>query len=144
MENFNDTSKCKHFAILNGQRIEADIAYQQIYSNAESSIVIVDDYINIKTLSLLKGVKNGIDIKILSDNKAKDGLEQYMLDDFIKDTNININLVPTNNKFHDRYILIDNKKLYHCGPSRKDAGNKIATISTINDIETYKLLFKEN
>lgn len=50
MNNFIDPSKYKQFVIANGQRIEADVAYQQIYSLAKQSLIIVDDYISIKTL----------------------------------------------------------------------------------------------
>ena len=53
---------------------------------------------------------------------------------------------PTH-KFHDRYILIDIKtkseKLYHCGASSKDAGNKITTIVQLDDIEVYRSMFEE-
>jgi hypothetical protein len=39
------------------------------------------------------------------------------------------------NKFHDRFIVIDNKELYHCGASLKDLGKKCFAISKIEDIE---------
>ena len=35
------------------------------------------------------------------------------------------------------------KKLYHCGASSKDAGNKIATIVQLDDIEGYRPMFEE-
>ena len=71
MDNFIDPSTYKHYLILNGQKIEADIAYQEIYSKAKYTLYIIDDYISIKTLQLLKACKSNIDIKIFSDNKAK-------------------------------------------------------------------------
>ena len=41
------------------------------------------------------------------------------------------------NRFHDIYIIIDfntvNYKLFHCGASSKDSGNKINTISKVED-----------
>ena len=39
------------------------------------------------------------------------------------------------NKFHDRFIIIDNKNLYHIGASLKDLGNKCFAISKIEDNE---------
>ena len=39
------------------------------------------------------------------------------------------------NKFHDRFIVIDNKELYHCGASLKDLGKKCFAISKIEDDE---------
>ena len=36
-------------------------------------------------------------------------------------------------KFHDRFIVIDNKELYHCGASIKDLGKKCFGINKIED-----------
>ena len=41
--------------------------------------------------------------------------------------------VAKTNKFHDRFIVIDNKELYHCGASLKDLGKKCFAISKIED-----------
>ena len=44
------------------------------------------------------------------------------------------------NKFHDRFIVIDNNELYHCGASLKDLGKKCFAISKIEDAEYIKKL----
>lgn len=46
------------------------------------------------------------------------------------------------NKFHDRFIVIDNKELYHCGASLKDLGKKCFAISKIEDIEYIEKISK--
>lgn len=56
-DNFIDENTYKHFLIMNGEKIEADLAYQSIYKLAKKSIYIIDDYIDIKTLQLLKVCK---------------------------------------------------------------------------------------
>ena len=43
--------------------------------------------------------------------------------------------VAKTDKFHDRFIIIDNKELYHCGASIKDLGKKCFGINKIDDIE---------
>ena len=43
--------------------------------------------------------------------------------------------VAITNKFHDRFIVIDNKELYHIGASLKDLGKKCFAISRIEDDE---------
>ncbi len=48
----------------------------------------------------------------------------------------NVELV-FNNRFHDRFIIIDNKCIYHCGSSFKDLGKKCFAI---NKIESNKIL----
>ena len=58
-----------------------------------------------------------------------------------------IGVRPALHKFHDRYIFVDFKtkseKLFHCGASSKDAGNKITTIVQLDDIEGYRPMFEE-
>ena len=141
MENFIDPSMHKHFLITNGQKIEADVAYRQIYSLAKSSIIIIDDYIGVKTLDHLKVANPNISIMLFSDNVARNGLTDEYINDFISDTGINIVLKPTNNIFHDRLIIIDYKtddeKIYLSGPSSKDAGNRISTIIELENKEIY-------
>ena len=142
MDNFIDPSNYKNYLIMNGEKIESDIAYQKIYSLAEKSIFIVDDYIGIKTLELLKICKPGVKIVIFSDNKAWPKLSQMFVDDFLSDRkDISIIFKQLNNRVHDRYIVIDydkNARIFHCGASSKDGGNKITTIMEIEELKQYR------
>ena len=140
---FEDPSTYKHFLILNGMKLEADIAYKKIIGLARKSIIYIDDYINLKTLEILSTVKNNIKIIIISDNKSKDRITSFMVDDFAAQNNTNeLTIYKSNNKCHDRFIIIDfntrNEKIYHCGSSLKDAGNKITTINKLDNTEIYK------
>ena len=65
MDNFIDPNTYKHYLIMNGERIESDIAYQEIYKLAKTSVHIIDDYIDIKTLQLLKCCNSNIKIVII-------------------------------------------------------------------------------
>ena len=51
--------------------------------------------------------------------------------------------VAKSNKFHDRFIIIDNKELYHCGASIKDLGKKCFAINKIEDISIIDKLVNE-
>ena len=46
------------------------------------------------------------------------------------------------NKFHDRFMIIDENKLYHIGASLKDLGKKCFGISKIEDLEYMATLSK--
>lgn len=144
---FNDVSVPKHYLILNGEKVEGDVAYQTIYESACHSLVIVDDYINIKTLQLLKSIKNNVSVTIVSDNRAKDSLNTNFIDDFIKETGNRITMIANNSRFHDRYIMVDlgykTETLFLCGSSSKDTGNKITTIVKLEDITLYKGIFEQ-
>ena len=147
MDNFINPNTYKHFLIKDGEKIEADIAYQSIYRLAKDSIYIVDDYIDVKTLQLLKCIKENINVIIITDNKGKNNLNSNFINDFKNDTNINISLKKNNKRFHDRYIILDfntdNYMIYHCGASSKDSGNRINTITKIFEKEVYIGLINE-
>ena len=70
--------------ILNGQPVESDLAYQQIYALANRSIFIVDNYISLKTLVLFKHARQDVAVTIFSDN-AHNGLHKVEFEDFCKE-----------------------------------------------------------
>ena len=148
MVNLVDPSTFKHFLIMNGQRLEADVAYTQIYGMAKKSVLIVDDYLDVKTLDLLRCVAKGVSVKIFSEQHGRTRLTESMLADFrAARPDVELGDVrATGNIFHDRYIYLDfgtaNEKLFHCGASSKDAGNKITTIMQLEDIAGYHTLFE--
>ena len=141
MDIFIDPSTYKSFLIMDGEKVESDIAYQRIYSMAKQSVYLIDDYIDVKTIQLLKSCHSGVRIIVFSDNKAKNSLTKLFIADFIADRpDLHIEFKKTKGRFHDRYIVLDypNKtRLFHCGASSKDAGNKITTIMEVENPETY-------
>jgi len=72
------------FLLLNGQPIEANLAYKYIYTIAKKSIYIVDNYIEVKTLVLLKDIPSLVGVIIFSDNIGK-GLHTLEYHDFCKE-----------------------------------------------------------
>ena len=148
MSNFIDPSTFKHFLILNGQKLDADVAYTQIYGMAKKSITIIDDYVGVKTLDLLRGIAKGISVTIYSDENGYESLTEQIQKDFLKARpDIKFDNKKTKEKFHDRYIFLDyglkGEKLFHCGASSKDAGNKITTIMQIENTEIYHVLMEK-
>lgn len=142
MKNFTDPSIKKDYLFYNGQTVEADIAYAEIYSLAKKTIHIVDNYISLKTLALLKSVKKNVKVTIFSDNTGR-YLHQTEYDDFMKEyPNVNIILKTTEGIYHDRYIFIDHKMskevIFHCGGSSKDGGKRITSISQVEDAVLYQ------
>ena len=146
IQNISTTEIKKDFLFLNGKSVEADLAYQQIYAEAKETIFVIDNYIGLKTLVLLKTAKKDVKITIFSDN-IRHGLHKKELDDFTKEyPQISVSFKKTNGILHDRYIILDfgteNEKIYHCGASSKDAGNKVCSISSTADHDMYKPLIE--
>ena len=146
IEDFTIPEMKKYFLFLNGKPVEADLAYQEIYAKAKKTIFVIDNYIDLKTLVLLKSARKNIKITIFTDNKGK-GLHPKEFDDFSKEyPNTNVIFKMANGIFHDRYIVLDfateKETIFHCGASSKDAGKKVSSITTIADIAVYKPLIK--
>ena len=133
--------------ILNGQPVESDLAYQQIYALANRSIFIVDNYISLKTLVLFKHARQDVAVSIFSDN-AHNGLHKVEFEDFCKEySGLRINVIEAGGIFHDRYIVLDygtvDEKIYHCGASSKDGGRKVTTITLTEDTAVYAGLIEQ-
>lgn len=146
LKNFTDNHIGKEFLLMDGKTIEAEVAYSDIYKLAKKSIFIVDNYIGVKTLLLLKDVPSNVSVTIFSDNKVKLTLLQYQ--EFCKEyPNVKIQLQKTCDKFHDRFIIIDygtkDEKIYHCGGSSKDGGKRTTVLSKLEDINIYDDMIKE-
>lgn len=130
---FNRTTETREYLLLNGEPIKAKDAYLEIYKHAKSKIYIIDNYISIKTLHLLQIVKRNLEITFFTDNANK-YLRKSDLDDFKTERpDLKINFIKTNQTIHDRFIILDEEKIYQSGGSSKDIGNKLTSIHEIND-----------
>ena len=142
---FKEPNILSHLLILDGERIDASAAYEKIYSSARKSILLIDDYISVKTLQRLKVCSKDIAITLITDNQSKNKVTNGDINDFMSDTGIDIKLIPSKGRFHDRFIVIDyqtdSEQIYISGASSKDAGNKITTIIKIEEKEAFHPLF---
>ena len=142
MKLFDSAKESEEILILDGQPFKADDAYQKIYRKAKKNIIVIDDYIGVKTLRHLAASKKGVKITIISDNKGRTPLRKAEYDDFATEyPERDITFIKSQNKTHDRYIILDYRTssiiVYHCGASSKDAGRPITTITEIKDSSDY-------
>jgi hypothetical protein len=141
VQDFADPNTRREYLILNGESVEANIAYSGIYKAAKKSIFVIDNYIGLKTLVLLKEASPSVQITIFSDNIGR-GLHQCDFHDFHNQyPSIILNFRKTCGIYHDRYIVVDyntsTERIFHCGASSKDAGNKVTTITEVSDRQVY-------
>ena len=133
--------------ILNGEPFKADVAYQSIYRKANKSIIIIDDYIGVKTLRHLASAKKNVTFTIISDNKGSHPLRRSEYEDFLSEyPDREVTYVKSAGKTHDRYIVLDygarTMKVFLCGSSSKDSGKKITTIMQVKNVSDYKATVK--
>lgn len=141
-ENFVSDRDYKNFVIYKGQKLEADVAYIDIYQQAQKNIYVIDDYVNTKTLQLLSQKKTGVEVILFTENgHGRDGfLTNTVVTDFGNQFP-SLRIKP-NPDWHDRLIVLDYKlpteKVFHCGASSKDAGKKLCAI---NEIEKREMVY---
>ena len=131
-DKFERKEDLKSKLFFDGEIYNAYSLLVDIISKANKEIIIIDNFVDKITLDILSKKKVNVMVLLITDDK-KSKLTKTDIKKFnseyptlkIKYTNI----------FHDRFIIIDNKELYHLGASLKDLGKKIFGITKIEDNE---------
>ncbi len=121
----------KQRIFFDGQIYDAYSIIVDIIKKANNKILIIDNYIDDSVLKMLAKKKSNIEAVILTSDKSK--IDNLDIKKFNKE--YPILKVAKTNKFHDRFIIIDNKEMYHLGASIKDLGKKCFAINRIEDME---------
>lgn len=119
---------------FDGQIFDAHKFFSDIIRTANSSVVLIDNYIDDSVLTLFSKRKENVKVTIFT----KEISRQLLLD--LKKYNSQYPLVEVKEfkKSHDRFMVIDNKEVYHFGASLKDLGKKWFAFSKF-DKEAFTL-----
>ena len=106
-------------------------AYAKVVSfikEANKSIILIDNYIDETVFLMLSKRKKGVKTKIYTDKLTK----ELQLD--LKKHNSQYEPIEVNvfKKSHDRFLIIDDKTIYHIGASLKDLGKRLFGFSKIS------------
>ena len=119
-----------------GQLYDAYTLIQSLFESANNEIIIIDNYVDRSILDRLVVKKHNVQVIIYTSINSKllgrdinTFNSQYGGLDVRYTTNV-----------HDRYIIIDQNKIYHLGHSIKDLGKKIFSISESDSNLISKLL----
>lgn len=119
---------------FNGQIFDAYSKIKEIFSRAKANLIIVDAYADITILDIIK--KLNVNVIVIT---KQNGLLTNM--DIKKYNNQYHNLtIKYSNAFHDRYFIIDNNEIYHCGASINHAGARTFSINILEDKEVCDAL----
>ena len=121
-----------------GQIYDAYSLIIDIIKRAESKITIIDNYIDDSVLKMLSKKKENVEVVILSSNKSN--IQNIDIQKFNKQ--YPTLKVAKTDKFHDRFIILDEKELYHIGASIKDLGKKCFAINRIENNDITKVIEK--
>ncbi len=124
---------------FNGQVFDAYVFVTNLIKSAKESILLIDNYVDETVLSMLTKRKSRVQATIFTSNPTK----QFKLDLQKHNQQYPEIELKIYTKSHDRFLIIDKKKVYHIGASLKDLGKKWFAFSKI-DFDTKELLKKLN
>ena len=112
---------------FNGQIFDAYSKIYEIFNYASKSLIIIDAYADNTILDIIKR----LNIKVIIITKSNNFLTKQDITKYNKQYH-NLKVIY-DNTFHDRYFIIDNNIIYHCGASINRIGYKTFSINLIND-----------
>ena len=119
-----------------GQIYDAYSLLIDIFKGAKEEIIIIDNYADKSILDMITNLNVKVTIVTKKFNLLKDiDIKKY-------NRQYNNLKVIYGDKFHDRFIILDKKVLYHSGASYKDLGNKCFAITKMEDKEYLKTIIK--
>jgi len=121
-----------------GQIYDAFSLLCSIVKEATQRIILIDNYVDVDTLNILKNKQDGVNAVIFTLSNTK--LSQSDINKF--NSQYPSLKVEHLDSFHDRFIIIDGTKTYHIGASLKDAGKKCFGISLLDDEDITREIMK--
>ena len=114
--NVNDTQGI----FFQGQIFDAYAKFESFIQSAQKEIILIDNYVDLTVLQRLAKKKKSVNVIIYTDPKTK------LTSQDIQTFNTQYPTITLNHttKMHDRFMIMDNKFLYHIGASLKDLGKK--------------------
>lgn len=119
----------KQDIFFQGQVFDAYVFLINLIKKANKSIIIIDGYIDISILQMLTEKSKGVTIQIIT----QESTPIRELDVIKFNAQYGGLTIEQSKKYHDRFIIIDHKELYHIGASLKDLGKKCFAFSVIED-----------
>jgi len=118
----------KQGIFYNGQVFDAYLLITDIIKSAKKSIILIDNYLDETVLAMLDKRKKNVDAKVYTkkiNKQLQTDIEKHNAQ-YPEITLYKLSGV------HDRFLIIDNKIVYHFGASLKDAGKKLFAFSKLD------------
>ena len=128
----SNPKKAKEGVFFKGQIFDAYAFFQDIIKTAKKEIILIDGYVDLSVLERLSVKQKNVLVKIYTHPKAD--LRQIDVDRF--NQQYPSASMDYTKKIHDRFLIIDNKELYHIGASLKDLGKQCFAFERMDDPKT--------
>ena len=126
LEKFEEKKKINEI-YFNGQIYDAYSKILEIFNDAKDNLIIIDGYADKTILDIVKRLK--VKVKLIT--KPNNLLTKQDVEKYNKQYD-NLEVI-FDNTYHDRYFILDDNILYHCGASINRIGYKTFSITQVND-----------
>jgi hypothetical protein len=121
---------------FDGQVFDAYVLASKIIGTAKKSIVLIDNYVDETVLVHLSKKNKNVAVTILTKSISK----QLQLDVQKANEQYGDFKVKQFSQSHDRFLIIDEKEVYHLGASLKDLGKKWFAFSKMDKSSVQNIL----
>ena len=135
-DKFNEKEKINAI-FYEGQIYDAYSLLIDIFKEANEEIIIIDNYADKSILDII----TNLNVKVIIVTRKFNLLKDIDIKKYNRQYH-NLKVIY-NDKFHDRFVIIDKKLLYHSGASFKDLGKKCFSLNKIEDNEYLKNILKK-
>ena len=119
-----------------GQLWDACSLVEKLVARAKSSILLIDNWVGTETLDMLAKKRKGVQVTVVtSEHKDRKGHSRPTLavTDIAKfNAQYPTLMVRYSEKFHDRFLILDDKEIYLIGASLKDLGKKCFAFTNLD------------
>ena len=134
-EYISDHAESEQKVFFDGQIYDAFSLISGLIQKATADIILIDGYVDTKTLDLLSKKQPNVAVEIYTSRNGNT-LTKSDISTFNKQYP-SLQVKYTSN-FHDRFLILDHTTGYHIGASIKDAGKKCFAISLIEDSQSVQ------
>ena len=115
-----------------GPVFDAYTFFQELIHKAQKEIILIDSYVDLTVLERLSKKNPGVDVTIYTLENTP--ITQLDIDKF--DTQYPSLSLKYTSKVHDRFLILDNREIYHVGASLKDLGKKCFAFTQLMDAKS--------
>ena len=124
--------------LLDNQMFDAIVLITKMIETAQTSIVLIDPYVDAVSLSFFKNKSKDLKLVVVTSSRANIGRREVAsFNERYGSLEIKID-----DKYHDRYLIIDNELFYHFGCSINYIGKRLSQITLIKDKDIVDTLKK--
>ena len=125
---------------MDGQIFDAHVLLTQLIQSAKSTILLIDNYVDENTLSMMANKQSGVKVDIytmaISLSVAMQKAERLFNCQY---GGLTLHQIAN---IHDRFLILDSKTIYLIGASLKDAGKKLFAFTQMNATHIKEIIEK--